>query len=78
MPIHTHHEITRIGELREHLIRELQIFFRHYDEMEGKKLRIVGRARLRQARRRLRTGIRAVSRRAPMTSFGAKSLRIML
>jgi inorganic pyrophosphatase len=56
---HTHREIRRLAELREHLLEEIETFFTHYAGMNGKKLRILRRGGPQRALRRLKAGVKA-------------------
>ena len=59
---HTHGEISKLSELRDHLLEEIETFFTHYAGMDGKKLRIQRRSGPQRALRRLKAGVRAFRR----------------
>jgi inorganic pyrophosphatase len=48
--------------VREHLLREIESFFVHYAELNGKRLRIIGRRGLARARKLLKAGARTFDR----------------
>ena len=59
---HTHRELRKLGELREHLVAEIESFFVHHAAMNDKKLRVTRRAGPKEAHRRLRSGVKAFRR----------------
>jgi inorganic pyrophosphatase len=56
---HTHQSLKKLDDLRAHLLPEIESFFTHYAELNGKKLRIVGRRGPRRALKLLKAGTRA-------------------
>jgi inorganic pyrophosphatase len=59
---HTHRELTKLEQLRPHLIEEIDAFFLHYAALNGKKLRILRHGGPRRARERLKVGVAAYRR----------------
>lgn len=56
---HTHQALTKLDELRPHLLPEIESFFTHYAGLNGKRLRIVRRSGPRRARKLLKAGAKA-------------------
>jgi inorganic pyrophosphatase len=54
-----HQEITRLAQLRPHLVEEIEAFLIHYTGMNGKILRILRRSAPPRARQLLKAGERA-------------------
>jgi inorganic pyrophosphatase len=59
---HTHQSLKRLDDLREHLLPEIESFFVHYAELNGKRLRIIGRRGSTRARKLLKAGARTFDR----------------
>jgi len=56
---HTHQVIRRLADLRPHLLPEIEAFFTHYAELDGKELRVLKRCGPRHARKLLKAGAKA-------------------
>ena len=56
---HTHQTLTKLDELRPHLLPKIKSFFTHYAGLNGKRLRIVRRSGPRRARKLLKAGAKA-------------------
>ena len=59
----SHAGLTRLADLRPHLLEEIEAFFVHYTGMDGKKLRLLRRSGPKRARRRLASGEAAFRKR---------------
>ncbi|HSS83976.1 MAG TPA: inorganic diphosphatase [Reyranella sp.] len=56
---HTHQSLKKLDDLRPHLLPEIESFFTHYAELNGKRLRIVRRSGPRRALKLLKAGTKA-------------------
>ena len=57
---HTHQHIQSLNDLRPHMLEEVEGFFGHYNQMEGKQFRTVDRCGPKKAHRLVQRGIKAL------------------
>ena len=59
---HDHGHLKTLGDLRPHLIEEIESFFTHYARLNGKELEVLGRKGPRRADKLVKAGAKRVSR----------------
>jgi inorganic pyrophosphatase len=59
---HSHQTLRSLGDLRPHLLEEIESFFVHYACLNGKKLQVTGRKGPRRAHKLLKAGMKAFAR----------------
>ncbi len=55
---HTHQSLRTLDDLRPHLLDEIEAFFVHYAELNGKRIEVLGRKGPKRAHRLLKTGMK--------------------
>lgn len=68
---HTHEHVTTLDDLRPHLLDEIEAFFCHYNEMNGKEFKPLDRGGPKKARKLLEQGMAAFQDRHASTAAPA-------
>ncbi len=59
---HTHQKLKTLADLRPHLLDEIESFFAHYADLNGKRLEVLARKGPRRAHKLLKAGMKTFKR----------------